>query len=87
MKIKYTNVKKSKITNEQCPICGKFQTKEDVRLGCEKCNWQKDGIDVVTPHWINHHESKGHFKTAPSQYSVTKFPKYITKNGKKIRIA
>ena len=70
MDCRYTNVKKSKRTDQKCKICGRFQTIEDIKYGCEKCSWQKDGVDVVTPYWIKYHESKGHKKTSPAQYRV-----------------
>ena len=87
MKIKYTNRKTSKRTDEKCRICGRLQSVEDLKYGWEKCNWQKNGIDVTHPYWINYHESKEHYKTAPCQYSTSSKPVWITKNGKKKRIS
>ena len=87
VKYKYTSVRKPKMVNKKYNICGRWLNTEDITHGCERCNWEKDGVDVVTPYWIKYHESKGHFKTAPCQYSTSSTPVWITKNGKKKRIA
>jgi|21_taG_2_1085346.scaffolds.fasta_scaffold184724_1 hypothetical protein len=70
MKVTYTNIKTPKRTDEKCTICNRFQNSEDIKYGCEKCTWQKEGVDVVTPYWVQYHESKGHEKTAPCQYKT-----------------